>query len=214
MCRIVSVPRPRPPERKRRPPSYLTARVARRASARLGEHRHTAQVDSDDYLRRGVKPWPRRLHLALNYLPVIFGGIFLCLAVLMAAGVTNRAVALGVITAWVLTITEVLGRRPYIRRVGSQLVVRNIFRVHEVSTDSITGVRLHTFRLGKDTCPAIKTTGRRIPVFAYIGSDMDVLAADLGVMSKRDRRRERIIPRLGRRPAAKARRTNVIRRRS
>ena len=145
----------------------------------------TAGVDSDQFLRRGVKPWPRRLHLALNYLPVIFGGIILCLAVLMAAGVTNLAVGLGVITVWVLTITEVLGRRPYIRRVGSQLVVRNILRVHEVSTDSITGVRLHTFRLGKDTCPAIKTTRQRLPVLAYFGSDMDVLAADLGVMGKR-----------------------------
>jgi hypothetical protein len=148
-------------------------------------------VDSDRYLRRGVKPWLRRLHLALNYLPVFFGGIILCLVALIGAGVRNLAVDLGVIIAWMLPTTEVLGRRPYIRREGSQLIVRNILRVHEVSTDSITGVRLHTFRLGKDSCPAIKTTGKRIPVFAYLGSDMSVLAADLGVVGKRDRRRER-----------------------
>ena len=197
----------RRPDRDSRRPVLLFESLR---SATWGDsHRgDTAHVDLEQYLRRGVKPWPRRLHLALNYLPLIIGGMFLCLAVLMAAEVTNLAVVLGVLAAWVLTITEVLGRRPYIRQDGSRLRVRNLLRVHEVSTDSLTGVKLHTFGLGKDTCPAIKTTGRAIPVLAYFGSDLDVLAADLAVMSDRDVRR------VGGRRAAKGRRINAPRRRS
>lgn len=193
------------PDRDRRYPVRSATAPAASCYSNCGD---TDPVDSEQYLRRGVKPWPRRLHLALNYLPLIIGGILLCLAVLIAGDVTNLAVALGVLAAWVLAITEVLGRRPYVRRVGSQLRVRNLLRAHEVSTDSMTGVRLHTFRLGKDTCPAIKTTDRTIPVLAYFGSEVDVLAADLGVLSDRHNRRLR-----GHR-AAKARRTSAARRRS
>lgn len=132
-------------------------------------------------MRRGIAPWWRRLHLALNYLPVLIGGIFLLLALLIAANVTNLGIALATSVAWVVIVEEVLGRRPYIRRVGTELEIRNFVRVHLVRSDSITRVKLHTFRMGKDTCPAIKTADRSIPVIAYFGTDLALFAAELGV---------------------------------
>jgi hypothetical protein len=50
-------------------------------------------VHSGQDLRRGVKPWWRRLYLSLNYMPVLFGGVLLWLAALTTANITNPVVA-------------------------------------------------------------------------------------------------------------------------
>jgi hypothetical protein len=86
----------------------------------------------------------------------------------------------------------VLGGLPYIRRVGPQVEVRNIHHVHLIASDSITGLKLHRYRMGHGTCPAIKTTGRTIAVSAYFGADLDELAADLGIVTSGSGRRRRL----------------------
>ena len=126
------------------------------------------------------------MHLALNYLPFILGGILVILLTLIAARWTGAAAGLGASTGWVVFVVEVVGRRPFLRHEGSQVAVRNVIRVYRIESQSITGVALHTFRLGKDTCPAITTRTRRraIPVLAYFGFDRDSLSLDLQRVSQ------------------------------
>jgi hypothetical protein len=140
-------------------------------------------ADSRPTTKQGVHPWFRRLHLALNYLPVLFGGILFLLMAMAAAGLTDGLVGLGISIAWVIVVLETIGRRPFIRREGSQVVVRNIARTRVVDTSVISGAALYKFRLGKDTCPGISTRprGRPLPVLAYFGCEVEDLARDLHI---------------------------------
>ncbi len=137
--------------------------------------------------------------MALNYLPVLMGGILLVLELLITANVRNLVVALAASLAWLVFAEEVLGRRPYVRRVGNEIEIRNILRVQTVRADSITGVKLHTFRMGKDTCPAIRMSDRAIPVMAYFGSDLNLVGSELGVPGSGGGRRRGVIGRLRKR---------------
>lgn len=132
------------------------------------------------YLRHRITPWWRRIYFGLNYLPVLIVGVFGILVLLGMAGVSSPVVALLVSALAVAAFGDALGRRPYVRRLGSKLEIRNITRVYTIPIDSITAVTRYTFRLRKDSCPAIKTGDEVIPVTAYFGLDREQLSLALG----------------------------------
>lgn len=143
----------------------------------------TMAAETRGFIKRGVHPWFRRLHLALNYLPVVFGGILLILLAMVTVGVTNGLVALGASIVWVIAVEETIGRQPFVMREGSLITVRNIVRTYVVDTSEVKGSALYRFRLGKDTCPGIRTKSgqRTLPVLAYFGCEVEDLAGDVDI---------------------------------
>lgn len=140
-------------------------------------------ADSRAIIKQGVHPWFRRLHLALNYLPVLFGGMFLLLIAMAALGFTEGVLGLGISSAWFIIVVETIARRPFVKRTGSQIIVRNIVRTRIVETSTVSGAALYKFRMGKDTCPGIRTRVRNgtLPVLAYFGCEVEDLARDLHI---------------------------------
>ncbi len=58
---------------------------------------------------------------------------------------------------------------------GSAVEIVNPIRRVSVNPAEVTAVKLHTFRLGKDTCPAIVTRGgRRVAIVAATGKGFDL----------------------------------------
>lgn len=144
-------------------------------------------AESGSGLRRVIEPWWRRLYFSVNYLPVTLCGMFGILVSLVAVGVRSSILALSVSLLWVFAFAELVGRRPYVTLVGSNMEIRNLTRARVVPLNAIAGLELYTFRLRKDTCPAIRLSdhGKSIPVFAYFGLGREPLLADLDSARRR-----------------------------
>ena len=122
----------------------------------------------------------KRMRLALNYFPVLIvalGGGWALLMLLGANDIPFMFEASSI--AIVVGVVETIGRRPYVAISRSRLAIRNFSRVIDIDPKDVKALRLHTFRMGQDTCVALKTETQTVPVVAWINRDLEEVRSEL-----------------------------------
>jgi hypothetical protein len=117
----------------------------------------------------------RALRISLNYLPVTFGAVFVLAFLGIALGISDSPPMALLLVLPFLAAPLWLMRCAVIMEDGSAVEIVNPIRRVSVNPAEVTAVKLHTFRLGKDTCPAIVTRGgRRVAIVAATGKGFDL----------------------------------------
>jgi len=116
----------------------------------------------------------QRVRVALNYVIVVFAAMFASWFALMPLPQSRwDGWIFGIDTALVVVaFVELVGRRPYVALSRNRIEIRNFGSAQTVDPDDVLSLSYYASRLGKDTCVALQTSERRIPVFAWIGADI------------------------------------------